>query len=633
MDDVSASASARSGSAKDSLADILKRRGVRRMVYFHCDHFEPWRPVPGSRTLEENAEDVLRFAEISALNEFSRRLTLFYKVHIGVTRHLAAPGVAMVAADDPFGFQPRTEGHEAIFRGAMRGLQARVAHEFQVHVHHEYYTYNTAHKDPTVVEAFRRPEVRQRDGARFELGLNLGLEAIRRETGLPLDRWFFVHGLWALNASDPSVCHITDEIQILMRNGGLGDFTFPAGRPNVDPVLECPYFVQPLNAPRAYLLPEAAPEIAFGNAQAARQKFFIWSSEIRHRGSSLDYFSDHVLQALEDVAGFARQILRQSYVADGTLYFKTHAHSMHANYWREGETVIFPHQQAGVRRLLGTVLDAASASGASVEFLSAGDVYDEFVRPRLPPEGGFALQAPTNLLISAIVPPVLSTAVAGRPLLHAEEVNAVSAAVILEAVGREGQAASGVGDYYRVRAEQKEVLTTYEMRLARALFQEAEFEAIYEIGSGVSALPIYLSLNGAKCVGIERDPARVHLGRAILDRLSVDHPELPDRCEIRRASAPQALKDIDGSRSAAIFTNVTSSMTDEEIGEIIARASRFRTVVADLSRFFESREKAAQAELLDRLIAAGWGIPAPIATPLDTYWIFRQRPARDMASA
>src|SRR5665213_1387555 len=176
MGDVNLAASPRLASPEVPLSDILKRREVRRIAYFHCDHFEPWRPVPGSRTLEENAEDVIRFAEHSARNEFSRRLTLFYKVHVGVTRHVSLPGVATVAPDDPFGFLPRTAAHEAVFRGAMQGLAGRVPHEVQVHVHHEYYTYNTAHRDPAVVAAFKRSGVRERDASRFELALRLGLE-------------------------------------------------------------------------------------------------------------------------------------------------------------------------------------------------------------------------------------------------------------------------------------------------------------------------------------------------------------------------------------------------------------------------------------------------------------------------
>ncbi len=621
----------RGATALDTLADIARRRDVRRLVYLHCDHFEPWRPVPGGASLDDNAVDVLRFAEISAANEASRKLTLFYKAHLGVTRRVGGPGVHAVSPADVFGFLDRTPTQEATFAEAMGGLLERVRHEVQVHIHHEYYTYNTSYKDPEIIEAFRSPDVLARDADRFELSLKLVLQAMRRETGQPFDRWFFVHGLWALNASDPSVCHITNEIDILMRHGCLGDFTFPAGRPNVDPILEVPHFVRPWDAPGAYMLPQAEPERAFGNAEAARSKFFLWSSQIRHIGSSLDYYSSHVARALEDTDRFAAQILEESVVDDGTLYFKTHSHSMHVNYFRDGRAAVFPHQLPAIRRLMGSVFDAANRAGADIDFLTASEVYDEFTRSRPPPLGGFALQAP-SLLTAAGAAPALTPTGAKTPLLHAETINTVCCEVIAAALARDGPQVSGVGDYYQGRLRQKEVLMPYEVRLTRALMQEPGFESIYEIGCGIGALPFFLALNGMRAVGVERDPARVGLARAALGRLAESHPALPDMCEIQRGSAPGALRGVDGADSAAVFTNVTGTMAADDIEEIIAQMSGFRAVVVDLSRFFEIREKAAQSELLERFVQAGWGRPAPIASPVDPYWIFRREPATDTAN-
>ncbi len=391
MGGVTATSQSRLPSARDGLADILKRRDVRRVVYFHCDHFEPWHG--GGPAIEDYAANVLRFADCSAANEYARRLTLFYKPQVVIAR-AGTKGFIAATPGDSLGFRPRTAKQETIYAGAMRGLLDRSGHEIQVHLHHEGYTYNTSHRDPEIIELLERPEARGGDAARFELGLNLALDAIRRETGLDLKRWFFVHGLWALNASDPAVCHITDEIAILMRNGCLGDFTFPAGRPKADPFLEQPHFVRPVDAPKGYSLGEAEPETAFGNAPAAGSKFFIWASEVRHRGCSLDYYSDHVRRDLADPVSFAARIFEGSYVAEGTLYFKTHCHSMHSNYGRAGDAVVYPHEHPGVRQLMGVVFDAACAAGASIAFLTAGGVYEEFIQPRAAPGAGFRLHAP-----------------------------------------------------------------------------------------------------------------------------------------------------------------------------------------------------------------------------------------------
>lgn len=599
------------------LGDIIRRRGVQRIAYFHCDHFEPWRG-PVSRGVEDNAADIARFAKQSSSHEFSRRLTLFYKAHIGFARSGRAKGGVEATRGDPFIFLPRPPTVAKTCRDAMMGLLAQVGHEIQVHVHHENYTYNTAHTDPDIIEAFSQPDSRRRDAIRFEFALRLGLAAMRDETGLAFDRWFFVHGQWGLNASDPSVCHITDEIEILMRNGALGDFTFPAGRPNVDPPLEQPYFVRPVNAARGYMLPSAEPEIAFGNTDAARRKFFIWASQIRHRGTSFDYYSDHVVQDLADPEGFARRILEGSFVAGGTLYFKTHAHSMHPKYAPDEGTGVFPHQHPGIQRMLGVLFDNAASAGVAVDFVTAGEVYDEFVRPRPSPEGGFALSLSGGLAALSTATPALEEDDLTLPF--ARTVNRAGAQFIL---GRLPDSRPALG-FYETRARRGEVLAPYEERLARALLQEAPHQAVYEVGSGIAALPICLALNGVAAVAIEKDAARAAAAKAFLDQIAHDHPELTTRCEIRHSAAPAALREIRSENCALVFTNIAATLTAVELEELIALAAGFRTIIVDLSRFFELRDGAAQSRLLDRMIGAGWGPASPVSTVADNYWIFRK---------
>ncbi len=610
-----------SAARERTLGDIIKLRGIRRVAYFHCDHFEPWR-WPMSGKVEDTAEDILRFAEASAANEFSRRLTLFYKAHIGFAKTGRSRGV-QATPGDPFMFLPRPPRVEETCRRAMTGLLGCVAHEIQVHVHHENYTYNTTHTDPAILEAFNRPDGRKRDSARFEFALRLGLQATRYETGLPLDRWFFVHGQWGLNASDPGVCHITDEIAILMRNGALGDFTFPAGRPNVDPPLEQPYLARPVDAPRGYMLPAAEPESAFGNAEAARSKFFIWASPIRHRGTSFDYYSDHVLQDLADPEEFARRILERSVVADGTLYFKTHAHSMHPNYMRSSGAVVFPHQHPHVRRVMGVLFDTASREGASVDFVTASEVYDEFTAPRPTPPCGFSLSLPVGLAAYSTTPKLLIDE--GAPLELVGEVNSTAASLVLASLSNE-RAAIG---YYEARARQKEILAPYEARIARALLEQPHFDAIIEVGAGIAALTICLALNGVRAIGVEKDAGRARIAQTLLDRLMVSHPQLPTCCEIRHAAAPAGLRSIDGHNSALVFTNIAGSIAPRDLDELIALAAGFRAIVVDLARFFEPRDGPAQADLLDRFVLAGWGQPAPISSASETYWMFRKPAALD----
>ncbi len=601
----------------ESLEDLIGRRGVRRIAYFHCDHFEPWHS-PNPANIDNHVDKILRFADESAANEFSRRLTLFYKPPVYCVPNPRARDGLLASPNDPFAFVPRPSFLEAAGHRAMRGLLERVGHEIQVHVHHEEYTYNTTHTDPRRLAAFELADSHARDAARFELALKLGLEAARRETGLPLSHWLFVHGQWALNASDPSVCHITDEIEILLRNGGLGDFTFPAGRPGVNPFLEVPHFVRPVDAPAGYRLAQAEPELAFGNAAAARSKFFIWASRIGHRGSSLDYYSDHVVQDLADPEGFARRILEQSVVADGALYFKTHAHSMHPNYVRADGAVVYPHQHPGIRRLMRVLFDAASRAGASIDFVTASEVYEEFTQPRPAPASGFALTAPAGLATYAAAPPVLTGE--GEAPAFMDQVNTAGTILVLASLTTD-RAAIG---YYESRARQREILPPYEKRVAQALLQQPRFDAIYEVGAGLAALTLCLALNGAKAIGIEKDAARARIARTLLERLAAAHPDLPTHCEIRHVAAPVALRHVDGRNSALVFTNIAGTMPSADLDELIALAAGFRTIIVDASRFFEPRDKAAQVSLLDRFVHAGWGQPAPISSASDTYWIFNK---------
>ncbi len=577
--------------------------------------------MPRASNIDGHVANILRFAEVSAANEFSRRLTLFYKAPIFCIPNARARGAILATRDDSFAFLPRPAFLEEGARRAMRGLIERVAHEVQVHVHHEQYTYNTAHTDPRRIAAFALPDRRERDAARFELALKLGLDATRRETGLDLRRWFFVHGQWALNASDPSVCHITNEIEILLRNGGLGDFTFPAGRPGVNPSLEVPHFVRPVDAAAGYRLAAAEPELAFGNAAAARSKFFVWASPIQHRGSSLDYYSDHVVKDLADPEGFARRIFEQSFVADGCLYFKTHAHSMHPNYAGADRAAVFPHQHPDVRRMMGVVFDAASRAGAGIDFVTAGEVYDEFTRPRPAPAGGFGLTAPAEVAACAAAPSFLGNG--GPPPERTREVNSAATDLVLAFLESE-RAAIG---YYDARARQREILAPYELRVADVLLGEPPFDAIYEVGAGVAALTLCLSLNGARAVGIEKDATRARIAQTLLDRLAAAHPELPSRCEIWHVAAPAGLRGVAGRNSALVFTNIAGSITPADLDELIALAAGFRTIVVDLARFFEPRDKPAQAVLLDRFILAGWGEPASLPSASDTYRMFRKSAA------
>lgn len=67
----------------------------------------------------------------------------------------------------------------------------------------------------------------------FEQDLKAGLAIFMRQGALidsvgSAPRWSFIHGNWSLDGSIPGKCGVSQEIEIMQRNGCYADFTFPA---------------------------------------------------------------------------------------------------------------------------------------------------------------------------------------------------------------------------------------------------------------------------------------------------------------------------------------------------------------------------------------------------------------------
>lgn len=358
------------------LADRLRGLGLASLVYFHTDHFEPWRPVGKVAAMgPETVDAVHDFCRAVERIDFARRLTLFYKPNLN---YALRRGGDLVRADpdDLVGFVPRAEMEDRLGREAMREVAQSSAHDIQLHIHHEYYTATKAHTDPEAVAWFASPLGRSLDERRLELAIRLNREIVERETGRRSARWFFVHGHWALNASDDSSCTITNELAILLRNGCCGDFTFPAGRPHTNPRIKVPYLCRPVDGVKAYDLPEAEPQAALGAAGAASHNFFIWASPASNLQCSLDYISEGSRRQIENTEKAATELIDNAFVAHGRLFIKTHAHSMHPHYFEHARTAVFPHQVPAAQTLLSVIFDAATEAGVAVQFLTVPEVYD-----------------------------------------------------------------------------------------------------------------------------------------------------------------------------------------------------------------------------------------------------------------
>ncbi len=417
--------------ARQTLAATVRRRGITRIVYLHTDHFEPWRSYDGRRVLgPENARDLAAFAESVNGIEHARRLTLFTKPHLNFALR-SGSDMMHATPDDKLGFIRRTDADDAIARAALEPLLATTGCQFQLHDHHENYTSNLTNiaAGTDIGTYLATPEGAALDDDRFAFAIRQKIAILERETGRRMDRWFYVHGHWALNASDHADCRITREIEMLHALGCRGDFTFPAGRPAVDPTHERPYLCSPVTAPKGYDTREAAPEPAAGaGATQGHGRFFIWASAIKHGGCSIDHYSPFVRKRGEDVPKAAEKIIQHSYLHDGTLYVKTHAHSMQPAYFNGKAPAGFPHAYPANKDMLGLVFDAASDGGADITFETASEVYDRLLASPVrdttdmtacfdapPHAAGAAKRAPESVPVSPATARHNPTTVAPKP--------------------------------------------------------------------------------------------------------------------------------------------------------------------------------------------------------------------------
>lgn len=325
----------------DDLADLLRRRDCDSIWYFHTDHFEPW----SSNIDDESARAVDRMALMARQSRYARRLSLFYAVFVPyrLEGDTAVDNGHPVRGDE-IAFGARSERQEGLARAAIRPLVTDDRHEVHLHVHHEFWTRNASEFDNPVSRWVNARSTAEADSERLDRYFRQCCEAIAREIGRPFEHWGFIHGNWALNASDPDICHVEDEMAIIMRHGGFGDFSFPAGRGGCDAELETPFTCLPLALPRAYDDPRADPRPILKQSGVLRpDRFFIWNSPIKSGYSSLDYYSRANRDLFQTPERMVEQWLDKSVVLDHCLFLKTHAHSMKWEYRIGDPDSVIPH--------------------------------------------------------------------------------------------------------------------------------------------------------------------------------------------------------------------------------------------------------------------------------------------------
>ena len=621
-------------SIRNKVQEALRASGATRLAYLHADHFEPWRTMPDRAELsEQNVADIMAFIEATSRVEFARKLTLFMKSPLPIA--MKRPGLAIVEGDE-IGFAVPTGKELVQLKAGLAAIPKHSTHEMQIHLHHEFLTKNDLYavnplyqSNPAIRSFLAERTTQEMDEKRFDLMVKLTLSLFREATGLAFDPWFFVHGMWALNGSDAHVCHIHREIEILLANGCAGDFTFPAGRSHTDPQFTAPALVLPVNQPKGYDTPEADPRTAFG-AGRHRNRFFIWASRLRGEQSSIDYYAASVRRALEEQEKWALDLVKSSVVADGTIYVKTHAHSMYPDYFTGIRVPIVPHLHPGVQSLLGVIFDGASAAGLEVEFLTAHEVYDRLLDAR-PEPGQARLESDQSAPYGQTSLHLPTTTTSGEQL-HAR---IASIEPTLITAGRTriatlGQVRSGATEDLAARLKNDELFSDQELELAATLARALPGDTILHLGCGCGTFAILLAAAGLQVVGLDSDPGRVEMARAMARAVAKTDLHVDLRFVV--GEFPAARLDLDPAQTVVFLPGIAANLGDEAVRHLAASLSAYRQVILDPDRFFRRRPAAARRALLTLLRGCGFDTIEPFGGVVADHVHWRAIPSGSLAT-
>ena len=569
-------------------ANILKQRDVSKVVWFHADHWEPW----SAAVDDAGRRRVAAYAAQAASSPFARKMTLFYADAPNYARLGTSKGETIAVPGDVVEFRIRPEAEAERAREAVREVLALTDNEFQVHIHHEFLTDNDhdwsdLHRD---IKANTDPALEEK---RLRLLIELSLAAQRLETGLPLDRWAFIHGCWALNGSDPTICKFANEIELLMEYGCWGDFSFPAGRQHCDPtILQQPYSVAPIVAIKGYNTEAAHPvAVDVGAGGLTPDRFLIWNSVAKSEMCSVDVY------APEDRAriGYRDRIfnawMRECPVIDGVLYIKTHAHSMNGGYFRDGATI--PLLYPGVTALFELLRRTCDAAKVELSLATVNQVH----RALTALDTDTARQAATPA----------SAAASPRGRMARLETAALSRAMEWADGGE--KARRGAGEYYLDRFATGRFFTDYDLYTAEYCVNKlGDAPLAVELGCGLGELSMLLAADGMRTVGIESASAR-HSGAVTLHRTLTEDGYALGVLSFSVGTYPDKRTDAvasDTSNAVLLCTHITSSSLVENMNEVIRSLVRFRHLIIDVSTFGARRAAARAAELVAEIRRTGF---------------------------
>lgn len=592
-------------------ADILRARMVRSVVWFHTDHWEPW-----GRGIDDAAlTRVERFTAQAGSSDFGRKMTLFYLSGTNYRLKKTSRTPSWHHREELLEAQTRSSLQDRLAHHAVGELSTRIDVEFQVHLHHEHLASNDGEWND-LHRALKRLTDPEQDERRLHYLLRTELDRLRRDTSLPLERWAFIHGMWALNGSDRNVCKIDNEIAILMQHGCWGDFSFPAARRHCDPtVFEQPYTCVPFVAPKAYDRPESLPlPIDVGTHAITDERFLIWSCKAKHDVCHLDHFNEYDQNRLRNSERIIHSWLSNCPVVDQTLYIKTHAHSMHSHYFEDGGSI--PVAFPPVRSIFDLLEKACDAAKIELRAATVNEVFAALRAADSRSSAGSDASAASVLEVSSRVDIPLDLAEKQDSKMEASfsATDQYAVSVLRDWLATEEARQRSAGSYYMQRLSRGRLFVDSELAIAeycRKRFDSAV--RFFELGFGFGELSLLLALSGFSTTGYEADAGRYAGARVLADALADKNLDL-SRLSLVNGSFPDALElgAMGAATAVLVATNVTSSYLMHNIDYVYRAMRLFDHVIVDLSRFGAVRNQSARQKLLSDLQEAGFVNQGPV---------------------
>ncbi|MBT7378002.1 MAG: hypothetical protein HN820_07580 [Candidatus Marinimicrobia bacterium] len=477
----------------EELVELMKSRGIKRFVHFHTDHWEPFSSCGGKWGDEssENADLILRFIEETKNHPFFDKMTLFFNYPIKTLTHEEMNE----ETNDLLYFKPFNDKYWERFEYAIKKVVSDTNHEFQVHIHHEGITTGQYFKWKHLPwqEGF---EPEKTNSERFERYVELTLKEFKRVLGLDPSNWHFLHGVWALNASDTNVCNVNDEIEILIRNGCVGDFSMPAGRAWVNSSTEQPHTVIPNNVPKGYDTQEAKIKLIGEDISPIENRFLIWNQEIPYSHCSIDVHGNEAInEALNSYSDTLALWINSSPVYGDTAFIKTHAHTMNRIFWHDGANR--PYDSPEVLKLFSTLENVCKLASVDFEKWTVSEVIEHLT--------GF-----DNSLTSAFSRPL-------PPYYSRIDLNKEIIPIAEERLERMGETESGLYGYYAHRLKQNDFFDIDDETIMKWIWDNySKNSKILEIAAGCGQVSFALERSGFGGIEFcEFDSRRVAFSEAI----------------------------------------------------------------------------------------------------------------------